>query len=109
MAENKPAKKTVELWEGYEVEVNENLLHDMDFLTDFNDAQSNNKMSEMISMMMAIVGGDKVYNDIREHITAEVGYFSVEGFSPIMEKIIAFFPKDGNRQSRRWEMKKNSR
>lgn len=102
MAEKKE-QKTVELWEGYEVPVNETLFKDVDFLVELNDAQRSQDLGKVINMSMAVVGGEKTYQDAKEHIIAEDGFFSTDGFDPILKKIADLFPKDGNRQSRRWE------
>ncbi len=96
--------KQVELWKGYEVEVNEQLLDDFDFQQDLAKAQKENDLPTFISMIFAVVGGDKVYNDVREHITEEKGYFSTDSMLEIIGKIGDAFPKAGNRaQKRSWQ------
>lgn len=96
--------KQVELWKGYEVEVNEQLLDDFDFQQDLAKAQKENDLPTFISMIFAVVGGDKVYNDVKEHITEEKGYFSTDSMLEIIGKIGDAFPKAGNRaQKRSWQ------
>lgn len=96
--------KKVELWKGYEVEVNEQLLDDFDFQQDLAKAQKENDLPTFISMIFAVVGGDKVYDDVREHITEEKGYFSTDSMLEIIGKIGDAFPKAGNRaQKRSWQ------
>lgn len=102
--------KKIELWDGYEVEVNEQLLDDFNFVQDLTQAQNNNDLPEFISMIFAIVGGeggkeaDKVYRDVEKHITEEKGYFSQKALLEIVEKIGSVFPKAGNRAQRRsWQ------
>lgn len=96
--------KKIELWEGYEVEVNEQLLDDFNFTQDLAEAQKNNDLPEFISMVFAIVGGEEVYRAVEEHITKEKGYFSQTSLLNIVEKIGEVFPKAGNRAQRRtWQ------
>lgn len=96
--------KQVELWKGYEVEVNEQLLDDFDFQQDLAKAQKENDLPTFISMIFAVVGGDKVYDDVREHITKEKGYFSTDSMLEVIGKIGDAFPKAGNRaQKRSWQ------
>ena len=93
--------KTIELWEGYEVEVNTKLLDDFDFTADLNDALKNNDMSTLLTMYMALIGGDDTYAKVRDHIESEYGYFSQKALLDIMDKINDVFPKSGNRAQRR--------
>lgn len=96
--------KKIELWEGYEVEINEQLLDDFNFTQDLAEAQNKNDLPMFISMIFAIVGGEKVYKDTEQHITDERGYFSQEELLKIVEKIGEVFPKAGNRAQRRsWQ------
>lgn len=96
--------KKIELWEGYEVEVNEQLLDDFNYTQDLAEAQRVGDLPEFVSMIFAIVGGEKVYRDVEKHITDEKGYFSQESLLAIVEKIGEAFPKAGNRAQRRsWQ------
>lgn len=103
MAEN---CKKIELWEGYEVEVNEQLIDDFEFAKDFNEAIREEDLSMLITMLFALVGGDKIYEATKDHIIETVGYFSMKELKKILDKIQAVFPKAGNRASRRskWSM-----
>lgn len=99
--------KTIELWEGYEVEVNEQLLDDFNFASDLAKAQKENDLPEYISMIFAVVGGESVYHDVEEHIVKEKGYFSQSSLIGVIEKIGQAFPKAGNRAQRRtWQTSK---
>lgn len=99
--------KKIELWEGYEVEVNGQLLDDFNFAQDLAEAQKTNDLPEFISMIFAIVGGEKVYRDTEAHIIEEKGYFSQESLLEIVSKIGDTFPKVGNRaQKRSWQTSK---
>lgn len=96
--------KKIELWEGYEVEFNEELADDFDFALDLAAAEKENDVAELISMYFALVGGEKVFNDTREHIIKETGHFSSKALAEIVTKISATFPKAGNRAQRRsWQ------
>lgn len=96
--------KKIELWEGYEVEVNEQLLDDFNYVMDLSEAQRNNDLPEFISMTFALVGGEDTYKDVEKHIVEEKGYFSQEELLSIIEKIGKAFPKAGNRAQRRtWQ------
>lgn len=101
------APKTIELWEGFEVQVDNQLLDDFDFTSELQQALTANDASTLATMYMALVGGEETYEEVRAHIVEEKGYFSQEAFLKIMEKIDSVFPKSGNRAQRRsW---KNSR
>lgn len=97
----KSANKKITLWEGYEVEVNEQLLDDFDFVQDLAEAQKNDDLPALVSMYFAILGGEEVYNAARKHIEAEKGYFSQSSLLEIIEKVNAVFPKAGSRAERR--------
>ncbi len=99
--------KTIELWEGYEVEFNEELADDFDFALDLAKAEKESDMAELISMYFALVGGEKVFEDTKEHIIKETGHFSSKALSEIILKISSLFPKVGNRaQKRSWQTSK---
>lgn len=99
--------KIVELWDGFTVNVNEQLMDDVDFVGDLSDALNSNDLKTLIVMYMALIGGEDVYEKVREHIEKEQGYFSQKALLEITQKIDAIFPKSGNRALRRsW---KNSR
>ena len=99
--------KKLELWDGYEAEVNEQLLDDFDFAQDLAEAQRNGNLPDFVSMIFAIVGGEKIYLDAKKHIIDEKGYFSQESLLEIVEKIGSVFPKAGNRAQRRsWQTSK---
>ena len=99
--------KQVELWKGYEVEVNEQLLDDFNFTRDLSEAQRTNNLPEFISMLFALVGGEETYNKVEKHITEEKGYFSQEALLDIIGKIGDELPKAGNRtQKHSWQTSK---
>lgn len=93
--------KTVELWDGFEVPVDKQLLDDMDFASDLSSALNQNNMEDLVTMYMALVGGEETYEKVRTHIEEEHGYFSQKAFLEIIDKINAVFPKSGNRAQRR--------
>lgn len=93
--------KTIELWDGYEVRFDEKLFNDFDFAADLNDAAQKNDITTIVTMYMALVGGEEVYQDVRERIVAEYGYFDANALKKITDKIEANFPKSGNRAQRR--------
>lgn len=96
--------KTIELWEGFGVKVNEDLFDDFDFMAELSAAAKQNDMANLIEMYMAIVGGEPTYKMIREHIEAEHGRFSIKALTEIIEKIDGVLPKAGNRaQQRSWK------
>lgn len=106
MSNDKKAK-TLELWEGYEVELDEQLLDDFDFQLDLAEAQRTNNMPDFITMIFALVGGDKVYQDTRKHIIDEVGRFSTKAMLEIVERIGEVLPKANNRaQKHSWQTSK---
>jgi len=93
--------KTIELWDRYTVTVNTKLLDDFDFISDLSEAHRTSNISELVTMYMALLGGDKVYDDIRAHIEKEYGYFSQKALLEITAKVDDCFPKAGNRAQRR--------
>lgn len=96
--------KKIELWEGYEVEFNEELADDFDFVTDLATAERNSDLAELISMYFALVGGEEVFQKVREHIITETGRFSSKVLAEILVKISDAFPKVGNRALKRtWQ------
>jgi hypothetical protein len=93
--------KNIELWEGFEVAVNMQLLDDFDFTVDLQAALNSNDVGTLMTMYMALVGGDVTYEKVRSHIEEENGYLSQTELLKIMDKINAVFPKSGNRAQRR--------
>ena len=93
--------KSIELWDGFSVTVDEQLMDDFDFVTDLQKAMSDNDLSTLVEMYMALVGGSTVYDKIRSHIEAENGYFSQKALLEVLAKIDGAFPKSGNRAQRR--------
>ena len=91
----------IALWDGYEVEVDLKLFDDFDFATDMEKAQHEGDHAEVITMYFATIGGESVYNQVRQHITEEKGYFSVDELAKVIDKINAALPKAGNRAERR--------
>lgn len=94
--------KKIELWEGYEVEVNEQILNDFDYVTDLNTAEKNNDLAEMISLYFAAIGGEKVFEATRKHIIKEKDYFATDALLEIINKINDQFPKAGKRASKHY-------
>lgn len=94
--------KKIELWEGYEAEVNEQILNDFDYVTDLNTAEKNNDLAEMISLYFAAIGGEKVFEATRKHIIKEKGYFATDVLLEIINKINDQFPKAGKRASKHY-------
>ena len=96
--------KKIELWEGYETEVDDKILNDFDYITDLNKAEKENDLAELISLYFAAIGGEKVYEETRKHIIKEKGYFATDALLEIIQKINDQFPKAGNRaQKRSWQ------
>lgn len=94
-------KTIIELWDGYEAEVDLTLMEDFDFVTDFNAARKANDVGELVEMYMALIGGDETYQDVRAYLTEKHGRVTVTGMTDIIERINAVLPKAGNRASRR--------
>lgn len=94
--------KKIELWDGYKVEVNEEILNDFDYITDLNNAEKNNDLAEMVTLYFAVIGGEKVYKKTREHIIEQNGYFATDALLEIIDKINSQFPKAGKRASKRY-------
>lgn len=100
-------EKKIELWDGYEVTVNEQLIDDFDFITDLAKAQKEKDVATLVEMYFAVVGGEDTYFDVRKHIEDEKGYFSQSELFRIISKVDDAFPKAGNRAQRRsWSTSK---
>lgn len=104
MPEKKEEVKTVELWEGKTVKVaNEQLTRDYDFITELNDAQRNNDIKTIVSMEFALLeDGEKLFNEVRDHIIEKTGVFDIQELGEILKKIDAVFPKATSPAQRRW-------
>lgn len=94
-------EKSVELWEGFTVTVDQKLANDFDFTSDFSDARREGNIGELVQMYMALIGGEETYNKIREHIIGEKGYFAQDELLSMLQKVDDTFPKAGNRAQRR--------
>lgn len=96
--------KTVELWDGKAVAIaNEQLLKDYDYIVDLNKASNNNDIETLISMTFALLeDGESVFDEVRQHIIADKGYFDAEELMGIVKKIQAAFPKAASPAQKRW-------
>lgn len=87
--------KKVKIFDDYEVEFNEQLLDDFDFVTDLNSAINSNDLSTLVTMTMALVGGDATWKEVRRRITEEYGYLSNKAVEEVLSRISAQIPKAG--------------
>lgn len=95
--------KTVELWEGKIVPVQRAyLINDFDFVTDLQKAGREKDFKTLVDMYFALIGDDKLIDEVREHIVEEKGFFDVEELGKILEKIQAVFPKAQSPAQKRW-------
>lgn len=100
-------QKKIELWEGYKVSFNENIANDFDFAQDLSNAVKNNDLAELTTLYFALIGGEKVFNDFREHVIGEKGFFDIKEVQEVLAKVDAQLPKVGNRAQRRsWQTTK---
>lgn len=99
----KEETKTVELWEGKVVAIERpELVNDFDYITELNEAAKNKDLKTLTTMYFALIGGEKVFNEVREHIIAEKGIFDVNELYKIVDKINAAFPKAQSPAQPRW-------
>lgn len=91
----------IELWDGYEVTVDTDLMDDFDYVADLDKARRDEDVSAIMTMYFALVGGEKTYNDARDYLIKKTGHFSLKGLSEMIDKIDKCFPKAGNRAQRR--------
>lgn len=108
----KPTIKTVELWEGYEVEVSDALFRDANYLSDFYKAQKEEDFGALTEMFFALTSKGKkgsldIYEDVENHITEKMGYFDINELAEVVQKITDALPKVGNRAQRRSWMSRN--
>ena len=94
--------KKLELWDGYEVEVNEQILNDFDFIQDLNKAEKDNDLAELITLYFAPIGGEETFKAAREHIIEEEGYFATDSLLDLINKINGAFPKAGKRAQKHY-------
>lgn len=94
--------KKIELWDGYEVEINEQILNDFDYIQDLNKAEKDNDLAEMITLYFAPIGGEKTFDATRTHIIKEEGYFATDALLDIINKINNEFPKAGKRAQKHY-------
>ena len=94
--------KKIELWEGYEVEVDGQILNDFDYISDLNKAEKDNDLAELITLYFAVIGGEKTFEATREHIIEEKGYFATDVLLEIIDKINGQFPKAGKRAQKHY-------
>ena len=96
-------KRTIKLWEGYEVEVvRPELLKDFDFITELDEAYRKQDIKTITTMLFVLIGGEKTLNDVREHIVADKGYFDFEELGKITQKLQDLFPKASSASQKRW-------
>lgn len=99
----KTEEKTIELWEGKEVKVTRpELLKDFDFITDLHKAQKEKDLATLVNMYFALIGGEEVFQETREHIIEEKGIFDINELYVIIEKISNAFPKASSPAQKRW-------
>lgn len=94
--------KKIELWDGYQVEVNEQILNDFDYIRDLNKAEKDNDLAEMITLYFAPIGGQKVFEATRKHIVEQEGYFATDVLLEMINKINDEFPKAGKRAQKHY-------
>lgn len=95
--------KTIELWEGKEVSLERpELLKDYDFICDLRKAKKDEDVATLVDMYFVLVGGEKVLEEVRQHIIAEKGIFDINELFKIVEKINGLFPKVPSSAQKRW-------
>ena len=94
----------IELWDGYEVGFNEAIANDFDFAQDLSKAVKENDLAEVTTLYFALIGGEQTYNDFRDHVVSEKGYFDIAAVQDLIKKVDSNLPKAGNRAQRRsWQ------
>ena len=97
--------KEIEVIPGLKVKLNEQLMDDVDFVSDLQKAIASNNYAESIEIYFAVIGGKEVYDKVRAYIEKEHGYFSQKELMKVIEKVNELFPKDTNRaQGRSWKI-----
>lgn len=96
--------KTVELWDGKVVAIaNEQLLRDYDYITELNEAERNKDVKTLVNMNFALLeNGDKVFEEVRQHIIEKTGVFDIEELLKVIQKITDAFPKESSPAQKRW-------
>ena len=103
MADKKEEVKTVELWEGKTVPVvRPELLTDFDFIADLRTAFKDEDIKTIADMYFALIGGESVFEEVRDHIIEEKGNFDINEFGKVLNNIQAAFPKAQPPAQKRW-------
>ena len=103
MADKKEEVKTVELWEGKVVTVTRpELLKDFDFISDLTKAAKENDVQTIANMYFVLIGGESVFNEVREHIIAKKGIFDIDELTKVLKNIQDAFPKELSPAQKRW-------
>lgn len=95
-------RKTITLWPGEEVEVSRiDLLKDYDFVREVQKQLKENDLG-VIDTLFALIGGEEVFNKLREHVIAEKGVFDIDEVSKVVQQLLGLFPKASSSSSKRW-------
>lgn len=89
----KDEKKTVELWDGYVVTIDETKLNDFNFMAKFTEIQKDGSAIESVQLVFELVGGKPTYDKVEKHITERRGYFAIDDLTEIVNKITDALPK----------------
>ena len=101
--EIKEAPKEIELWEGKTVRLEKpELLKDYDFIVELDEAYRKNDLKTITSMLFVLIGGDKVFDEVRDYVIAEKGCFDYEELGKITKKLQDLFPKATSASQKRW-------
>lgn len=87
--------KTVELWPGKVVEIaNAQLVNDYDYIVELNRAKNNQDIETIFNMEFALLkDGEKVFDEVRQHVIEETGIFDINRLLEIVGKISDSLPK----------------
>lgn len=101
--EAKSETKEIELWPGTFAKLEKpELLKDFDYVTQLDEAYRKQDLKTITTMLFVLIGGDKIFDEVRQHIIEEKGYFDVEELGKITKKLQELFPKASSASQKRW-------
>ena len=97
----------VELYEGYKEKVNTDLFNDFEFVSELFKAQKESDIASLVSLTIALVGGQPTYEKIKAYSIKKYGRVDMEFLFGVVSKIGSALPKGGDSsiESLKWSLK----
>ena len=97
----------VELYEGYKEKVNTDLFNDFEFISELSQAQRDGDIANLVSLTIALVGGQPTYEKIKAYSIKKYGRVDMKFLSDVVTRIAGALPKGGDNstESLKWSLK----